>query len=153
MLPAATTQFLPKVTPSRIVALAPIQVPDLISTPFLVTPCSLMGAVLSSKVVTRGGLVVALAKMSFMNEVGILSTVGRENFSEKIFNESLSVLVQINNKHLETTQKTLETNNIPFNIIGITTRKKTIKINEPTPYTSPGGVVAIIFERNSLTHE
>ena len=80
--------------------------------------------------VTRGGLVVALAKMSFMNEVGILSTVGRENFSEKIFNESLSVLVQINNKHLETTQKTLETNNIPFNIIGITTRKKTIKIND-----------------------
>ena len=49
MLPAATTQFLPKVTPSRIVALAPIQVPDLISTPFLVTPCSLMGAVLSVK--------------------------------------------------------------------------------------------------------
>ena len=87
-------------------------------------------AVLSSRVVTRGGLVVALAKMSFMNEVGILSTVGRENFSEKIFNESLSVLVQINNKHLETTQKTLETNNIPFNIIGITTRKKTIKIND-----------------------
>ena len=65
-----------------------------------------------------------------MNEVGILSTVGRENFSEKIFNESLSVLVQINNKHLETAQKTLETNNIPFNIIGITTRKKTIKIND-----------------------
>ena len=65
-----------------------------------------------------------------MNEVGILSTVGRENFSEKIFNETLSVLVQINNKHLETTQKTLETNNIPFNIIGITTRKKTIKIND-----------------------
>ena len=87
-------------------------------------------AVLSSRVVTRGVLVVALAKMSFMNEVGILSTVGRENFSEKIFNESLSVLVQINNKHLETTQKTLETNNIPFNIIGITTRKKTIKIND-----------------------
>ena len=87
-------------------------------------------AVLSSRVVTRGGLVVALAKMSFMNEVGILSTVGRENFSEKIFNESLSVVVQVNNKHLETTQKTLETNNIPFNIIGITTRKKTIKIND-----------------------
>ena len=87
-------------------------------------------AILSSRVVTRGGLAVALAKMSFMNEVGILSTIGAGSFSEKLFNESLSIVVQINNKDIEATQKTLETNNIPFDIIGITTSEKTIKIND-----------------------
>ena len=87
-------------------------------------------AVLSSRVVTRGGLAIALAKMSFMNEVGILSTMGAGSFSEKLFNESLSIVVQINNKDIEATQKTLETNNIPFDIIGITTSEKTIKIND-----------------------
>ena len=85
--------------------------------------------VLSSRVVTRGGLVVALAKMSFMNEVGFLSTVSKGSFSEKIFNESLSVVVQVGNKHLGEAQKTLERNNIPFDIIGITTPEKRIKIN------------------------
>ena len=85
--------------------------------------------VLSSRVVTRGGLVVALAKMSFMNEVGLLSTVSKGSFSEKIFNESLSVVVQVGNKHLGEAQKTLERNNIPFDIIGITTPEKRIKIN------------------------
>jgi phosphoribosylformylglycinamidine synthase len=87
-------------------------------------------AILSSRVVTEGGLVVALAKMSFMNEVGILSTIDTGSFSEKLFNESLSIVVQINNKDIEAAQKTLETNNIPFDIIGITTSKKTIKIND-----------------------
>ena len=42
----------------------------------------------------------------------------------------MSVVVQVSNKNLGAAQKTLETNNIPFNIIGITTRKKTIKIND-----------------------
>jgi phosphoribosylformylglycinamidine synthase len=87
-------------------------------------------AVLSSRVVTGGGLVIALSKMSFMNEVGILSTVGEESFSEKLFNESLSIVVQINNRDVGAAQKTLETNNIPFDIIGITTPEKTIKIND-----------------------
>ena len=87
-------------------------------------------AILSSRVVTEGGLVIALAKMSFMNEVGILSTIDTESFSEKLFNESLSIVVQINNKDIEAAQKTLETNNIPFDIIGITTSEKTIKIND-----------------------
>ena len=87
-------------------------------------------AVLSSRVVTGGGLVIALSKMSFMNEVGILSTMGEESFSEKLFNESLSIVVQINNRDVGAAQKTLETNNIPFDIIGITTPEKTIKIND-----------------------
>ena len=87
-------------------------------------------AVLSSRVVTRGGLVIALSKMSFMNEVGILSTISEESFSEKLFNESLSIVVQINNGAVGAAQKTLETNNIPFDIIGITTPEKTIKIND-----------------------
>ena len=87
-------------------------------------------AVLSSRVVTGGGLVIALSKMSFMNEVGILSTMGEESFSEKLFNESLSIVVQINNRAVGAAQKTLETNNIPFDIIGITTPEKTIKIND-----------------------
>ena len=87
-------------------------------------------AVLSSRVVTRGGLIIALSKMSFMNEVGILSTISEESFSEKLFNESLSIVVQINNGGVGAAQKTLETNNIPFDIIGITTPEKTIKIND-----------------------
>ena len=87
-------------------------------------------AVLSSRVVTRGGLIIALSKMSFMNEVGILSTISEESFSEKLFNESLSIVVQINNGAVGAAQKTLETNNIPFDIIGITTPEKTIKIND-----------------------
>ena len=86
--------------------------------------------VLSSRVVTRGGLAVALAKMSFTNEVGVLSTISKELFSEKIFNESLSVVVQVSNKNLGAAQKTLETNNIPFDIIGITMSEKRIKIND-----------------------
>ena len=86
--------------------------------------------VLSSRVVTRGGLAVALAKMSFTNEVGVLSTISKDFFSEKIFNESLSVVVQVSNKNLGAAQKTLETNNIPFDIIGITMSEKRIKIND-----------------------
>jgi phosphoribosylformylglycinamidine synthase len=65
-----------------------------------------------------------------MNEVGILATIAAEDFSEKLFNESLSIVVQINNKDIGVVQKTLETNNIPFDIIGITTPEKTIKIND-----------------------
>ena len=97
-----------------------------------------IGSSLAKKVVSDGGEVhlvgrdkANLSKIaSELNSTFTTCDVLEENFSEKIFNESLSVLVQINNKHLETTQKTLETNNIPFNIIGITTRKKTIKIND-----------------------
>jgi len=56
--------------------------------------------------------------------------MGEESFPEKLFNESLSIVVQIYNRDVGAAQKTLETNNIPFDIIGITTPEKTIKIND-----------------------
>ena len=54
--------------------------------------------VLSSRVVTRGGLGVALCLMSFKNEVGIISNVPKERFSNKLFSENLGIIVEINKK-------------------------------------------------------
>ena len=86
--------------------------------------------VLSSRVVTRGGLGVALCLMSFKNEVGIISNVPKERFSNKLFSENLGIIVEINKKDVGSVQKTLEKNNIPYDIIGETVKEKTITINK-----------------------
>ena len=86
--------------------------------------------VLSSRVVTRGGLGVALCLMSFKNEVGVISNVPKERFSNKLFSENLGIIVEINKKDVGSVQKTLEKNNIPYDIIGETVKEKTITINK-----------------------
>ena len=87
-------------------------------------------AVLSSRVVTRGGLGVALCLMSFKNEVGVVSKIPDDGFSEKLFSENLGIVIEINKKDKGLVQKIVETNNIPYDIIGSTVKEKTITINK-----------------------
>ena len=87
-------------------------------------------AVLSSRVVTRGGLGVALCLMSFKNEVGVVSKIPDDGFSEKLFSENLGIVIEINKEDKGFVQKTVETNNIPYDIIGSTVKEKTIAINK-----------------------
>ena len=68
--------------------------------------------------------------MSFKNEVGIISNVPKERFSNKLFSENLGIIVEINKKDVGSVQKTLEKNNIPYDIIGETVKEKTITINK-----------------------
>ena len=84
---------------------------------------------LSSRVVTRGGLAVSLCKMSFHNSVGIAANMDEKKFDIDLFNENLSIVIEVDNKNVAEAQKTLETNNIPFDIIGATSSKETIMIN------------------------
>ena len=87
-------------------------------------------AVLSSRVVTRGGLGVALCLMSFKNEVGVVSKIPDDGFSEKLFSENLGIVIEINKEDKGFVQKIVETNNIPYDIIGSTVKEKTITINK-----------------------
>ena len=87
-------------------------------------------AVLSSRVVTRGGLGVALCLMSFKNEVGVVSKIPDDGFSEKLFSENLGIVIETNKEDKGFVQKTVETNNIPYDIIGSTVKEKTITINK-----------------------
>ena len=86
--------------------------------------------VLSSRVVTRGGLVTTLCLMSFKNEVGARSTVPEEGFTNKLFSENLGVLIEVKKKDKNFVQKTLERNNISCDIIGETTKEKTVRVNK-----------------------
>ena len=85
--------------------------------------------ILSSRVVTGGGLAVSLCKMSFHNSIGITANVDEKTFNIDLFNENLSIIIEVDNKNVAEAQKTLETNNIPFDIIGATSSKETIMIN------------------------
>jgi len=85
--------------------------------------------ILSSRVVTRGGLAISLCKTSFHNNVGIDAKIGEEAFDITLFNENLAIIIEVNNKNVAEAQKTLETNNIPFDIIGATSSKETIIVN------------------------
>jgi phosphoribosylformylglycinamidine synthase len=85
--------------------------------------------ILSSRVVTGGGLAVSLCKMSFRNSIGITANVDEKTFDIDLFNENLSIIIEVDNKNVAEAQKTLETNNIPFDIIGTTSSKETIMIN------------------------
>ena len=87
-------------------------------------------AVLSSRVVTRGGLGVALCLMSFKNEVGVISKIPDDGVTEKLFSETLGIVIEINKKDKGLVQKIVETNNIPYDIIGSTVKEKTITINK-----------------------
>jgi len=86
--------------------------------------------VLSSRVVTRGGLGAALCLMSFKNKIGVVSKVPEEGFANKLFSENLGVVVEVNKKDRLGVQKTLETNSISYDIIGTTVKEKTIMINK-----------------------
>ena len=86
--------------------------------------------VLSSRVVTRGGLGAALCLMSFKNKIGVVSKVPKEGFANKLFSENLGVLVEVNKKDRLGVQKTLESNSISYDIIGTTVKEKTIMINK-----------------------
>ena len=86
--------------------------------------------VLSSRVVTRGGLGVALCLMSIKNQIGVISNVPENDFASKLFSENLGLVVEINKKDLDSVQKTVERNNIPYDIIGATVKEKTITINK-----------------------
>jgi phosphoribosylformylglycinamidine (FGAM) synthase-like enzyme len=85
--------------------------------------------ILSSRVVTRGGLAISLCKMSFHNNVGIDAKIDEEAFDITLFNENLAIIIEVNNKNVAEAQKILETNNIPFDIIGATSSKETIIVN------------------------
>ena len=84
----------------------------------------------SSRVVTRGGLAVSLCKMAFQNGVGAKVAISEEMLPERLFNENLSVLVEVDSGNAKDVKKTLETKNIPFDIIGVTCYEKTIIIND-----------------------
>ena len=84
----------------------------------------------SSRVVTRGGLAVSLCKMAFQNNVGANISLGKGVLAERLFNENLSVLVEIDNADAKDVEKRLETKNIPFDIIGATCSEKTVTIND-----------------------
>ena len=86
--------------------------------------------VLSSRVVARGGLGTTLCLMSFKNRVGVVSKVPEEEFANKLFSENLGIVIEANKKAKAVIQKTLETNNIPYDIIGQTVKEKTITVNK-----------------------
>ena len=86
--------------------------------------------VLSSRVVTRGGLGTALCLMSFKNKVGVVSKIPEEGFANKLFSENLGVVIEANKKDRLGVQKILETNSIAYDIIGATVAEKTITINK-----------------------
>ena len=72
--------------------------------------------VLSSRVVARGGLGTTLCLMSFKNRVGVVSKVPEEEFANKLFSENLGIVIEANKKDKAVIQKTLETNNIPYDL-------------------------------------
>ena len=86
--------------------------------------------VLSSRVVARGGLGTTLCLMSFKNRVGVVSKVPEEELANKLFSENLGIVIEANKKDKAVIQKTLETNNIPYDIIGQTVKEKTITVNK-----------------------
>ena len=86
--------------------------------------------ILSSKVVTRGGLAVSLCKMSFRNNVGVNVHLENKEFAERLFNENLSILLEVQSDDANAVQKILEKKDIPFDIIGSTCSEKTITIND-----------------------
>jgi phosphoribosylformylglycinamidine (FGAM) synthase-like enzyme len=67
--------------------------------------------------------------MSFHNNVGIDAKIDEEAFDITLFNENLAIIIEVNNKNVAEAQKILETNNIPFDIIGATSSKETIIVN------------------------
>ena len=86
--------------------------------------------ILSSRVVTRGGLAVSLCKMSFQNNIGINAHLGSDKFAERLFNENLSILIEVHDADAKNVEKILEKKDIPFDIIGTTCSEKTIAIND-----------------------
>ena len=53
-----------------------------------------------------------------------------EEFANKLFSENLGIVIEANKKDKAVIQKTLETNNIPYDIIGQTVKEKTITVNK-----------------------
>jgi phosphoribosylformylglycinamidine synthase len=86
--------------------------------------------ILSSRVVARGGLAVSLCKMSFQNNIGINAHLGSDKFAERLFNENLSILIEVHDADAKNVEKILEKKDIPFDIIGTTCSEKTIAIND-----------------------
>ena len=86
--------------------------------------------ILSSRVVARGGLAVSLCKMSFQNNIGINARLGSDKFAERLFNENLSILIEVHDADAKNVEKILEKKDIPFDIIGTTCSEKTIAIND-----------------------
>ena len=86
--------------------------------------------ILSSRVVTRGGLAVSLCKMSFQNNIGVNVHLAKEKLSERLFNENLSILLEVHDADARNVEKILEKKDIPFDIIGSTCTEKTITIND-----------------------
>ena len=73
---------------------------------------------------------VSLCKMSFRNNVGVNVHLENKEFAERLFNENLSILLEVQSDDAKAVQKILEKKHIPFDIIGSTCSEKTITIND-----------------------
>ena len=64
------------------------------------------------------------------NNIGINVHLAKEKFPERLFNENLSILIEVHDADARSVEKILEKKDIPFDIIGSTCIEKTITIND-----------------------
>ena len=95
-----------------------------------ITKLGVKNLIESSRVVSRGGVATAIFKMAFKNNIGAKINLGCSAFSEQLFNENLSILLEINENNVSLVKNLLERKKIPFNIIGVTNSKNSIIIND-----------------------
>ena len=68
--------------------------------------------------------------MSFKNEVGVVSNIPEDNFSNTLFSENLGIIIETNKKDVDFVKKIVERDGVSYDIIGETVKEKTVTINK-----------------------
>ncbi|MDO8954471.1 MAG: phosphoribosylformylglycinamidine synthase subunit PurL [Gammaproteobacteria bacterium] len=86
--------------------------------------------VLAAKTINRGGLAVAVAKMSLGNFIGVEVHLKAANVEQALFSESPGFLLEVSELNLEHLTEIFNRYKLSFEIIGKTMQKGIIQIND-----------------------
>lgn len=88
------------------------------------------GFVLAAHDISEGGVAVALAEMSFKNQIGLTADIRSELSAEKIlFSETGGFVLEVAREKMKDLRALLTSNGLATNIIGETTKEPQLKLN------------------------
>jgi phosphoribosylformylglycinamidine synthase len=86
--------------------------------------------ILSAHDISEGGVAVALAEMSFANNIGVNVTIpGELSNTKKLFGESGGFILEVERHKLSLVQKLFAEHHVPLFEIGNTTNNATLRMN------------------------
>ena len=96
-----------------------------------VTTAIQQGLVLSAHDISEGGIAVALAEMSFKNNLGVKVTIpGDLPTEKKLFSETGGFVLEIQRDNIKSFSVLLTSQQVPFSVIGETTIDPRLQLND-----------------------